>query len=106
MNAVFAVVYSKVAGFPEGSVVTNIKVTITGAATAAITQDVAPDTADVTFANVPPDTYTFSISAIDASGNVFGTPVTTDASGNATFVVAAPATVTLSLPSSVAVSVA
>lgn len=98
MNAILAVLYSLVPGFPAGSVVASISASITGAATPIVTQSVPPDTAAITFANVPADSYTFSVAAVDASGNVFGTPVT------GTFVIAAPTTVSLSLPSSVTAS--
>ena len=98
MNAVLAILYSLVPGFPAGSVVAHISASITGAVTPVITQSVPPDTASITFANVPADTYTFSVAAMDASGNTFGTAVT------GTFTITAPATVSLNLPSSVTAS--
>lgn len=95
MNAVLAVGYAQVPGFPAGSVVASILATLTGAVTPSVTQSVPPDTASITFANVPADTYTIIVAGQDASGNTFGTPVT------GSFTIAAPATVSLSLPASV-----
>jgi hypothetical protein len=98
MNAVLAVLYSVVPGFPAGSVVASISASITGTITPVVTQSVPPDTAGITFANVPADTYTFSVQGVDAAGNTFGTPVT------GTFTISAPATVSLSLPATVSVT--
>lgn len=97
MNAVMTVVYSLIGGFPAGSVVANVVASITGAATPVVSQTVAPGTATIAFDNVPADTYTYSVQAVDASNNTFGTAVT------GTFTITAPTTVTLSLPSSVVV---
>lgn len=94
----FAVAYSPVAGFPAGSKVDHIAVSITGSTPAnSMNQNVAPDTASVVFNNVTADTYSFSVSAVDAAGNTFGTPVT------GTFT-AVDTTVTLSLPSAATVT--
>lgn len=98
MNAVLAIVYTEVPGFPTGSVVDHIACSITGAATPILTANVAPGTASAEFANVPADTYTFSVVAQDAAGNDFGTPVT------GSFTITAPATMTLNIPSSVTAS--
>jgi hypothetical protein len=97
MNALASISYAPVEGFPVGSVVDHIVVTITGANTPAQTQNVAPGTGVVDFANVPADSYGFSVAAVDAAGNTFGTAVT------GTFTITAPQTVTLSLPSAVTI---
>lgn len=94
----FAVAYSPVAGFPAGSKVDHIAVSITESNPAnSMNQNVPPDTAAVVFNNVVVGTYQFSVSAVDAAGNTFGTPVT------GTFI-AVDTTVTLSLPSSAVVT--
>ena len=94
-----SVVYAPVAGFPAGSVVANILAVITGANPAnSMSQSVVPGTASVVFTNVNADSYSFSISAVDANGNVFGTPVT------GTFTATGATTVTLSIPASATVA--
>ena len=100
MNAILSIVYAPVPGFPAGSVVANILATITGSAAGStpIVQTGAPGATSIEFANVAADTYTYSVSGEDASGNTYGTAVT------GTFTITAPATVTLSLPSSVTVA--
>jgi len=98
MNLDLAIAYADVAGFPAGSVVAHILATITGLVTPVATQIALPGSATISFANVPADTYTYSVSGVDGSNNTFGTAVT------GTFVVTAPATVTLSLPATVTAS--
>jgi len=93
MNAILSILYADVPGFPAGSVVATISATLTGATT--ITQTGAPGAVSIEFANVAADTYAYSVVAEDASGNKFGSPVM------GTIVITAPATVTLSLPSTV-----
>jgi hypothetical protein len=96
-NAVASIQYSDVPGFPPGSAIDHIEVTVQGAAPGAapITQNVAPGTTSVTFNSLPDDSYTISVEAVDANNNVFGTPVT------GTFSISTVGTVTLSLPSAV-----
>ena len=94
----FAVTYAPVDGFPAGSAVANVVATITGTTSAAVSQTVAPDAASIVFAAVAADTYAYSVAAVDATGAVIGTAVT------GSFVVTAPATVSLSLPSAVVAS--
>lgn len=95
MNLDLGIVYADVPGFPTGSVVAHILASITGLVTPVATQIALPGAATIEFANVAADTYTYSVAGVDASNNTFGTPVT------GTFVITAPATVTLSLPSAV-----
>jgi hypothetical protein len=100
-NAVFAISYAAVAGFPAGSVVDHVNVTITGSATGNTTpqsQNVPPATASVTFTNLTPDTYTYSVQGMPASGAGYGTAVT------GTFTITSVATISLNLPSAVAVT--
>lgn len=92
-NAILTGSYVATDGFPPGSVVDHILATITGAATPAQSQAVAPGTTTITFAAVAPDTYNFTVAAMDANNNVFGTP------SSGSFTVSASTTVTLSLPS-------
>jgi hypothetical protein len=101
MNLVLAVQYADVGGFPQGSVVSEIQATVTGTAagnTTPVSQNGPPATPQFTFALTVADTYNYSVQAKDASGNGFGTAVT------GSFVVTAPTTVTLSLPSTVVAS--
>ena len=94
-----AVTYTPVPGFPAGSAVASILASITGANPAnSMSQSVAPGTASIVFTNVTADSYSFSISGVDANGNVFGTPVT------GTFVATGATTVTLNLPSAATVT--
>jgi len=101
MNALLAIAYALVPGFPAGSVVANIVATITGSASGNTTpqsQTVAPGTASVTFAGVAADTYTYSVGAVDANNNTLGTAVT------GSFTITAPSTISLNLPASVTVT--
>lgn len=96
-NVIATIVYGDVPGFPAGTVLDHITATLTGSTAGAvpISQTVPPATANVTFASVPPDTYTYSVQGIDAGGNALGTAVT------GSFTVGTPdQTVTLSLPAS------
>jgi hypothetical protein len=101
-DSVVSIVYAVSAPtFPAGTVVDHIAVSIADAAVTPpvlVTQNVAPDTATVTFTNVAPGTYTATAQAQDASGSALGTAVTT------TFTVTAPATISLSLPASISVA--
>ena len=99
-TATLTVVYADVPGFPAGSAVDHVAVTVTGAVAPAVTQTVAPGTTAVIFPALGVDTYSYSIAAQDASGAVLGSAVT------GTFAVTAPATVTLSLPASATAVVA
>ena len=96
MNLVETIQYAPSAPtFAPGTVVDHVVCTITGAVTPAVSQSVAPLTASVVFSNVPADTYTLSVQAVDAAGNLLGTAVT------GTFVITAPANISLNLPSAV-----
>jgi hypothetical protein len=96
-----SVVYADVPGYPEGSVVDHILVTLTASGNAANSQSasVAPGTASVSFDNVQPDTYTASVQAFPATGAGYGTAVASNS-----IMVAAPVTVTLSLPASLVIA--
>lgn len=102
MNLNLAVSYAPVPGFPAGSVVAAIQVTVVGSlpGSAPVVQSVAPGTSEVTFALTVADTYTYSVVAVDAAvpPDTFGDAVT------GSFVIVAPATVTLALPSGVVAS--
>jgi hypothetical protein len=90
-----SVSYSDVPGFPEGSVVDHVLVTLTGTDPANTqSQTVAPGTTSVTFASVAPDTYTVSAQAFPATGAGYGVAAVSNS-----VVVSAPVTVTLSIPS-------
>jgi hypothetical protein len=103
MNLVLAVAYAPVSGFPAGSAVNVIQATVTGTAagnTTPIVQTAPDGTGAFTFPLTVADTYTYTVEALDASTppNTYGTPVT------GSFVVTAPTTVTLTLPSTVTAS--
>ena len=103
MNLALVISYAPVDGFPAGSAVAAIQVTVTGTApgnTTPIVQTGAPGTLDVSFPLTVADTYTYSVVAIDAATppDTYGTAVT------GSFAIVAPATVTLTLPASVVAS--
>jgi hypothetical protein len=100
MNAILNGSYIDTPGFPTGSVVANIVATIIGTTVGKAQQTVAPGTTSITFPNVAADTYTFEVAAVDAAGNVFGTP------SSGSFTVTVPTTVTLSLPTGFQATVA
>jgi len=88
--------YTDVPGFPAGTAVDHYRLRVVGLVTPETSQPVTGTSVDYTFPG--PDTYTVGVAGVGATGTVLGTEVTT------TFVVAAPVTVTLSLPSSVTVA--
>ena len=94
MQVIGTIAYADVPGFPEGSVVDHVLVSIINSTGGVAQQSVAPSTASVTFDGVAAGDYTYSIQAFPVSGAGFGTPVT------GSFTVAAPATITLALPAS------
>ena len=97
MNGILSIDYATISGFPAGSVVSGILVTLTAsvAANSPPAQTVAPSTPSVIFLNLAADTYAYSVVAVNAAGDSFGTPVT------GTLIITSPATVSLSLPSTV-----
>ena len=96
-EVVATLVYSDVTGFPTGSVVDHILVTLTGTNSVNNqSQSVAPSTATVTFSTVAADTYTVSAQAFPATGAGYGTAVV-----SAPVTSTGPVTITLSLPASV-----
>lgn len=98
MNANMAITYGPVGGFPLGTVLDHLRMTITGVSTPAQSQSVPPNTSPIVFASVPADTYTYLLESIDSTGAVLATR-------GGSFTVAAPATVTLQLPGAVTVTV-
>lgn len=93
-----AISYADTPGFPAGSSVDHVLVNLVdaGSGTVVASQSVAPGTGSVSFANIAPGTYTANAQAFPASGAGYGSAVV-----SAPFTVAAPVTVTLSLPSAV-----
>lgn len=103
MNLALAISYAPVDGFPAGSAVAGIQITVVGSApgnTTPIVQTVSPGTDIVSFPLAVADTYSYSIEGVDAATppNTFGSPVV------GSFAITAPATVTLTLPSSAVAS--
>lgn len=102
-DAVLAIAYTPSAPtFPEGTVVGSIQVTVTGSAvgnTTPVVGSVAAGTPSVTVDLTVADAYTYSVQALDASGNALGTAIT------GAFETVAPVLVSVSLPSSVSVTV-
>ena len=92
------VLYADVSGFPQGTFVSGVQVDLSGAASNA-SQTVSGDTGTVSFHDLAAGTYSYSVAALDGSGAVLGTAVT------GSFEIAAPTTVTLSLPASVSATV-
>lgn len=94
-NAVLSIAYVSFTA-PAGSVVDHVTISATAAnpANSPPNQSVPPGTASVTFSNLTPDTYTFSVQAFPASGPGFGSAV------SATLVVTGT-TVTLQIPGTV-----
>lgn len=89
--------YAPVPGFPVGSAVSAIQVNVTDP-TGAVTPLLAtPDQASVAFDATVIGDYSVAVQAVDANGVVLGAAV------SASFSVAAPATVTLSIPSAVSI---
>lgn len=93
MNLDLALTYSDVPGFPVGSAVAQIVATLLGSAPGAtkVSAAVGPAAAAIEFANVAADTYTYTVSNVDAAGNVLGSVVT------GSFTVTTPQTISLSL---------
>lgn len=95
MNANIAITYTDVPGFPAGSVVDHIVVTVVGTANSLPNmQAVPPGTASVSF-DLAADDYTVSAQGFPVTGPGFGQAVTT------AFSITAPATISLSLPATV-----
>ena len=92
-NAVGAITYASVAGFPVGSAVDHVEVSVVDQANNITKQNVPNGTASVTFPNLPDGSYTFTIQAFSAAGAGYGTPVT------GTFTLQTAQTISLSLPS-------
>jgi hypothetical protein len=95
------IAYSDFPGYPAGTVVTGIKVDVAavGPGPSPLSQTVPPNTGAVSFADMGVGSYTYTISAVDFSGAVLGTPVT------GSFDVTFAQTVTISLPVSAQASV-
>lgn len=101
MQLEFGIGYGPVGGFSQNTVVGFIAVTIQSANTPAVTQNLAPNTAQASFANVAADVYTWTVQAFDGSTP----PVALGSAHSGTFtVVTPPVTITLNLPNIVAVS--
>lgn len=92
------ITYGDVTGFPVGTVLSKITVSVTDPSGAVTPQDVAPGTAEVIVTATTVGDYGFTIQAHAADGSTLGTAVT------GTFSVAAPTTVSLPLPVSATVS--
>jgi hypothetical protein len=99
VNIQGALAYGPQSGFPAASVVAGILVTLTGALGSTQSQTVAPGTADVQFPVTVADAYTATAVAVDANNNTFGTPAQSNA-----LAVTGPTTVSLSVPTSIALT--
>ena len=86
-------------GFPSGTVVDHIAVTVTAAFLAAPqTQNIPPSQSSLVITGEAAGTYQYSVVGQDAANNALGTPVT------GSFTLSAPATITLQLPTAVSVT--
>jgi hypothetical protein len=101
MKATFAISYASLPGFPAGSVVDHIRVTVTGSATPAQSQNVSPGTTQVVFDPLAADSYSYAVDTVDPSGAVLSSRGGSFTVGTA----APPSTVTLSVPGGVTVTV-
>lgn len=90
--------YSDVSGFPAGSAVSAVNVAVTNPDATTQSLVATPGQTSVSFDATQVGAYSVSVQAVDANGVPLGTAAT------ASFSVAAPQTVTLSLPATVAVS--
>lgn len=99
-DAVASISYSDVPGFPAGTSVGSIEVTVTPSGGTPILQSVAPGTTSVTFTGLADGNYTADAQAVGADDSLLGSPVST------TFTIASGGggTVTLSLPSGLSVA--
>lgn len=98
-NLILAVTYADVPGFAPGTTVGSVVATLVGAVnTTPVTQSSVTEADTITFVNVPADTYSYTVQALDANANPLGVAVV------GSFTLTAPATITLSLPASVAAS--
>lgn len=100
MNLNAAVSYDVVPGFPQGTVLDHIVVSLAATNPANNqSKSAAANAPSVSFANVPADTYTVSVQGAQASGAVLGTPV----SQNIT-ITQPVVTISLNLPSALTLS--
>lgn len=99
-DVTFAIAFADVSGFPAGSVVSHVDLTVLAPDGASTVRSLRPDETSVTLAFDVVGDYSATVQAIDASGALLGNPAL------AAFSISAPATVTLSLPASLTASVA
>jgi hypothetical protein len=100
-NAVVAITYGDVPGFPADAVVDHITVTATpkNPANSNVVLSVAEGVATVTLPNLAPDTWTITAQGFPAAGGA-GWGV----AASATIVIVSTATVSLHLPASLVVT--
>ena len=98
-TAAITIAYAEVPGFPPGSAVDHILITLTDAAGTALSSSAPPGAGSATFENLAAGDYTVRAQAMAADNSALGV------AASATFNVPAPATVTLSLPSTVSATV-
>jgi len=93
-----AITYKSVGGFPLGTAVASILVSLSAQTpTNNTSQSLAPNSASAAFSGLNPDVYTPSAQAQDANGNPLGSAV----SGAAVTVQGSQQTVALELPASI-----
>lgn len=101
MSTVVGVItYADVPGFPAGTSVDHIVVSVTDTSvspTTTVSQNIPAGTLSVSF-DLDAGSYTYTVAGVDGSGVVLGSPA------QGSFAVTAPATVTLSLPSAASFS--
>lgn len=93
------ITYADVPGFPAGTAVAKIAVSVQKPDGSFDFIDATPEQAEVEYSAATAGIYNVTVQALDSTGNALGTNVL------ATFTVAAPTTVTLRLPASVSVTV-
>jgi hypothetical protein len=99
-KAVLTITVAPVDGFAAGSAVAGIVFTATGVANPTpLTQAVAPTATEATFDNLAPDTWTFTALPVDANGKPLTAPGYSAPTVSLT--IAAPTTVTLTVPTGI-----
>lgn len=99
-TVVGSITYADVPGFPAGTAVDHVVVSVTDTSvspTTTVSQNIAAGVTSVSF-DLDAGSYSYTVAGVDAGGVVLGTPVT------GSFSVTAPATVTLNLPSAASFS--
>ena len=97
-NAVAIIAYANVPGFPLGTVIDHVSVSVTDQNNLVTKQDVKPGDTSANFTGLADGAYQATAQAFDGHGTGLGSPAT------ASFTITSPQTVSLSIPSALSVS--